>query len=93
LQNIDQLCCGNLGRSEIMLVAAQKLNSPQWHQAAQELAAIAVRRATQTGDYELFGNLPKSVFSPCFFQGAAGIGYQLLRLAHPQTFPSVLLWE
>jgi type 2 lantibiotic biosynthesis protein LanM len=93
LQNIDQLCCGNLGRSEIMLVAAQKLNSPQWHQAAQELAAIAVRRATQTGDYELFGNLPKSVFSPCFFQGVAGIGYQLLRLAHPQTFPSVLLWE
>ncbi|BAZ52082.1 lanthionine synthetase C family protein [Nostoc sp. NIES-4103] len=93
LQNIDQLCCGNLGRSEVMLVAAQKLNSPQWHQAAQELAAIALRRATQIGYYELFGNLPKSVFSPCFFQGTAGIGYQLLRLAHPQTLPSVLLWE
>ncbi|XZF65310.1 MAG: type 2 lanthipeptide synthetase LanM family protein [Gloeotrichia echinulata DVL01] len=93
LQNIDQLCCGNLGRSEIMLVAAQKLDSPQWHQNAQELAAMAVRRATQTGNYELFGNLPKSVFSPCFFQGSAGIGYQLLRLAHPETLPSVLLWE
>jgi lantibiotic modifying enzyme len=76
-----------------MLVAAQKLNSSQWHQTAQELAAMVVRRATQTGNYELFGNLPNSVFSPCFFQGAAGIGYQLLRLAHPQTLPSLLLWE
>lgn len=92
-QNIDQLCCGNLGRAEVMLVAAQKLNSPQWYQSAQELAAMTVRRAAQTGNYELFGNLPKSVFSPCFFQGSAGIGYQLLRLAFPEALPSVLLWE
>lgn len=92
-QNIDQLCCGNLGRAEVMLVAAQKLNSPQWYQSAQELAAMTVRRAAQTGNYELFSNLPKSVFSPCFFQGSAGIGYQLLRLAFPEALPSVLLWE
>lgn len=31
--------------------------------------------------------------SPGFFQGAAGIGYELLRLAHPDHLPSVLLWE
>jgi type 2 lantibiotic biosynthesis protein LanM len=92
-QNIDQLCCGNLGRAEVMLVAAQKLSSPQWYQTSQELAAMVVQRAAQTGNYQLFGNLPKSVFSPCFFQGSAGIGYQLLRLAYPKALPSVLLWE
>jgi lantibiotic modifying enzyme len=31
--------------------------------------------------------------SPGFFQGAAGIGYELLRLVHPDQFPSALLWE
>lgn len=93
LQNIDHLCCGNLGQCEVLLVAAQKLSSPQWYQTAQEIAAMAVRRAAQTGGYELFGNLPHSVFSPCFFQGSAGIGYQLLRLAYPEALPSVLLWE
>jgi type 2 lantibiotic biosynthesis protein LanM len=90
---IDHLCCGNLGRCEVLLVAAQKLGIPQWQQTAQEVAATVVHRAAQTGGYELFGNLPNSVFSPCFFQGAAGIGYQLLRLAYPEALPSVLLWE
>jgi lantibiotic modifying enzyme len=93
LQSIDTLCCGNLGRAEVFLVAVQKLNSPQWFQTAQELAAMVVWRATQTGQYQLLGNFQNSVFSPCFFQGSGGIGYQLLRLAYPEALPSVLLWE
>jgi type 2 lantibiotic biosynthesis protein LanM len=93
LQDVDHLCCGNLGRTEVFLVAGQKLNSPQWYQTARELAAMVVQRATQTGKYQLFGGMPDSVFSPCFFQGSAGIGYQLLRLAYPEALPSVLLWE
>jgi lantibiotic modifying enzyme len=93
LQGVDNLCCGNLGRTEVFLVAGQKLNSPQWYQTAQELAAIVVQRATQTGKYQLLSDMPESVFSPCFFQGSAGIGYQLLRLAYPEALPSVLLWE
>ncbi|MBW4511287.1 MAG: type 2 lantipeptide synthetase LanM family protein [Scytonematopsis contorta HA4267-MV1] len=93
LQNIDHLCCGNLGRSEALLVGAQKQNKPQWYQAAQGLATMTVLRASQTGKYQLFGDSPNSAFTPCFFQGAAGIGYQLLRLAYPEVLPSVLLWE
>lgn len=93
LQDVDHLCCGNLGRTEVFLVAGQKLNSPQWYQTARELAAMVVQRATPTGKYQLFGGMPESVFSPCFFQGSAGIGYQLLRLAYPEALPSVLLWE
>lgn len=93
LQDIDHLCCGNLGRSEVLLVAGQKLSNPQCYKAAQELAAMVVQRAAKTGNYRLFNELPSSVFSPCFFQGMAGIGYQLLRLAYPQSLPSVLLWN
>ena len=30
---------------------------------------------------------------PGLFNGLAGIGYQMLRLAAPGRIPSVLLWE
>ncbi len=93
LQAIDHLCCGNLGRVEVLLVGAQRLNSPDLRQVALQQATNIVARANQTGAYQLFANLPNSVFNPGFFQGTAGIGYQLLRLAYPELLPSVLLWE
>ncbi len=92
LQAIDHLCCGNLGRVEVLLVGAQRLNSPGWRQVALQQATNIVARAQQTGAYQLFANLPNSVFNPGFFQGTAGIGYQLLRLAD-DNLPSILLWE
>jgi type 2 lantibiotic biosynthesis protein LanM len=92
-QEIDQICCGNLGRMEAMLVAGAKLNNPRYQQNAQELATQVCNRVSKVGAYSLLGNLPKSIFSPCFFQGTAGIGYHLLRLAYPHILPSVLLWE
>jgi len=52
-----------------------------------------VARAEDTGTFALDPLLPRSVSSPGFFQGTAGIGYELLRIAHPEKLPSVLLWE
>jgi lantibiotic modifying enzyme len=51
-----------------------------------------VARARRSGAYRLFPNLPSTAFNPGFFQGVAGIGYSLLRLAD-KDLPSVLLWE
>ena len=93
LQAIDHLCCGNLGRTEVLLVGAQRCSRPDWYQVAFQNATSVVARAKCTGAYQLFPNLPNSVFNPGFFQGTAGIGYQLLRLAQPEQLPSVLLWE
>lgn len=92
LQAIDHLCCGNLGRVEVFLVGAQRCSRPDWYQVAFQNATNVVAKAKRTGAYQLFPNLPNSVFNPGFFPGTAGIGYQLLRLAQPQL-PSVLLWE
>ena len=39
------------------------------------------------------GWLRAGAFDPGLSQGTAGIGYQLLRLAHPALVPSVLLWD
>ncbi|MBW4494007.1 MAG: type 2 lantipeptide synthetase LanM family protein [Oscillatoria princeps RMCB-10] len=92
LQGVDCVCCGNFGRLEALLAGAQKLCRPQLREIALQKAAWGVARAQKMGGYQ-FPNLPVSAFSPSFFQGTAGIGYQLLRLAHPDMLPSVLLWE
>ncbi|RUT08300.1 hypothetical protein DSM106972_014680 [Dulcicalothrix desertica PCC 7102] len=93
LQDVDFLCCGNFGRFEVLLVAAQKLSRPLLREIAQQRAACVIARAEQIGAYELFTDLPKQVFNLSFFQGTSGIGYELLRLAYPERLPSVLLWE
>ena len=51
------------------------------------------RRAERAGAFALHPLLPAGAFSPGLFQGSAGIGYALLRLARPDLVPSVLLWE
>ncbi|ACC81750.1 type 2 lanthipeptide synthetase LanM family protein [Nostoc punctiforme] len=92
LEAIDHLCCGNMGRVEVLLVGAQRCDRSDWHQIALQNATNVVARANRTGAYQLFANLPSSVFNPGLFQGTAGIGYELLRLAN-NDLPCVLLWE
>jgi lantibiotic modifying enzyme len=93
LQNLDHLCCGNFGRMEVLLLAASKLSPSELGNKVQKQAAWVVERAKQVGAFYLFPELSGEVYNPGFFQGTAGIGYQLLRLAYPESFPSVLLWE
>jgi lantibiotic modifying enzyme len=59
---------------------------------ASKWAWQIVARAEDSGTFALHPLLPKGVYSPGFFQGTAGIGYELLRIAHPDMLPSVLLW-
>jgi type 2 lantibiotic biosynthesis protein LanM len=90
LTGIDHLCCGNMGRVEFLLTASRKLSRPELLEDAMQIASQVVARANQKGH---FGYGPILTFHPGFFQGAAGIGYELLRLAYPDQLPSVLLWE
>lgn len=93
VQGVDHLCCGAFGRIEFLLKAGRQLGRPDLLELAERYTAAVVRRAEKTGAFRLFGNLPSGTYSPAFFQGMAGIGYELLRLACPDGFPSVLLWE
>jgi type 2 lantibiotic biosynthesis protein LanM len=90
LQATDFLCCGNFGRAETFLVAADVLEQPEWRRVCETGVTAAVTRASLVGHYRLFTT--GGLYNPGFFQGTAGIGYQLLRLAHNEL-PSVLLWQ
>jgi type 2 lantibiotic biosynthesis protein LanM len=88
---VDRLCCGNMGRAELLLVGGRQLSCPELTDAATGIASRVLERSEENGSFGLNTLSPDQPFNPGFLQGTAGIGYGLLRMAHP--LPSVLLWE
>ena len=93
LQGADNVCCGSFGRIEFLWTAGHRLDRQDLTDQALRQATRLMSRARKSGGYHLVTALPKGAYSPGFFQGASGIGYQLLRLADPASIPSVLLME
>lgn len=94
----DHLCCGEFGNLELFLAAGQRLGRADLMQRAQILGTAVIARADHKAHGHRNGfqtNLGpcESIFIPGLFDGLAGIGYQMLRLAAPDRVPSVLLWE
>jgi type 2 lantibiotic biosynthesis protein LanM len=93
LTSVDNLCCGNFGRLDLLITASQRLNQPHLLQVAWQWAGALVRHARQKSSFHFLHQLPRQAYNPGLFTGGAGIGYECLRLAFPERFPSVLLWE
>ena len=95
LAQTADLCCGHLGRAEILLSGGRELANDAYRQAGAALASRLVHEAHKNGGYVFIPGLPPDIIQPGLFKGLAGIGYSLLRLASPaaQPVPSVLLWE
>ncbi len=90
LTAIDHLCCGNLGRAEILLQASRALSDPDLAAVARSLAGRVLRRAAG-GRFRCVPHGGEGLADPSFFRGEAGIGFALLRLAGPGVLPSPLL--
>ena len=93
LGNVDQLCCGNLGPVDFLVEASHRLGRPDLLREAVQRATQIVRRAKNVGGYRFFALVPGWTDSLSFFQGIAGVGYELLRLAEPGGVPCALLWQ
>ncbi len=90
----DHLCCGNIGRCDVLFTAGRHLGRQPIVEAATKLATAVEADALSRGYFQFVS--PGSeylVFEPTFFQGLSGIGYQFLRLAAPSRLPSVLAFE
>lgn len=77
---LDDLCCGNAGRAEILLRADRSLADGSTLADARALALRVIGRGAPGG-------------GPTLFRGLAGIGYTLLRLADPERLPCILSLE
>ena len=93
LSDEDHVCCGNLGRLDLLVEASRRLGSSEALDQARGSASLLVRRAARSGGYGLYAQVPGVTDSLSLFQGTAGIGYELLRLAEPEQMPCMLLWE
>jgi lantibiotic modifying enzyme len=93
VNGVDHLCCGNLGRADILLYASQKLNAPDFKTMALKIAASVIQNENDNGYYSLYDQTRANIQNFGFFQGLSGIGYELLRLAYPEMIRSVLIFE
>jgi lantibiotic modifying enzyme len=91
LGQADHLCCGHLGRAEVLLTAGDRLGVTSAASAAHVIAVRVVARARRRQHFRLStAGVEYRVLDPGFFRGLSGIGYQLLRLSAPGRLPSVL---
>jgi lantibiotic modifying enzyme len=81
----DFVCCGNMGRAEILVEAAMELGRDDLLEAARQIASGVAGR----GDMRQFAP-SHPYYNPGFFRGAAGLGYSFLRCADPASLPCVL---
>ncbi|MBD2207954.1 type 2 lantipeptide synthetase LanM [Calothrix sp. FACHB-1219] len=93
LNLVDRLSCGNFGIIDVFLEAATKLSHPNLLADAQKLAASIVNKTHETGHFYLFSPHHQDIYNPGFFNGMAGIGYELLRLSYPKLLPAILLFD
>jgi type 2 lantibiotic biosynthesis protein LanM len=91
MEGPDHLCCGNLGRVDVMLTTGGVLGRETLRRAAELRAAMVIQRAVTTGSFRLKEG--RGMNKTGFFRGLAGVGYQMLRLVRPEEVPSVLAFQ
>jgi type 2 lantibiotic biosynthesis protein LanM len=90
----DHLCCGSLGRADVLLTAGRCTGRQAEAGLGAEMADSVATQILQAGRLGLRGQgYQRGAPAVGLFQGLAGIGYQLLRTAAPGALPSVLAFE
>ncbi|WP_428261349.1 type 2 lanthipeptide synthetase LanM family protein [Haliangium sp.] len=84
------LCHGDAGVLDVLLHGERVLGAPRWRAAIDEHLPVMLASIAEHG---FIGGVPLNVETPGLMDGIAGIGYGLLRLAHPDRLPSVLALE
>lgn len=91
--DVDDLCCGNFGCVELLLGMYDRFDDMRALEKAHEIVKGIRDLAQFRGAYRLSAARGTNNFAPSLFQGIAGIGYSLLRLAEPNSLPCLLLLE
>lgn len=86
----DHVCCGNLGRAEVLAVGARRGLADR--SAATRLVGRCLARRDEEGRLVLKGHSAEFT-NPTWFNGVCGAAYTLLRMSYPDVLPSVVRFE
>ncbi|MBO9131336.1 type 2 lanthipeptide synthetase LanM family protein [Bacillus sp. 165] len=81
------LCHGDFGNADVLLTAGMELENQEWIEKALKYGTSALLESKARG---WSCGIPQEDETPSLMIGMAGIGYGLLRLAHPEIVPSIL---
>ncbi|SNT60790.1 type 2 lanthipeptide synthetase LanM [Actinacidiphila glaucinigra] len=84
----DSLCHGTLGLVEALLTTSEYIGDAELRRVARDAAAGVAQRVLAG---RVVTGVPRGTWTPGLLDGAAGIGYGLLRTAAPHRVPNVLL--
>ncbi len=87
----DHLCCGRTGGIDFLIEKAMRLDDAEAMECAKELISTLLSEKRERGHYSLMNSDGRYVKNPTLFQGTAGIGYEMLRIAAPGIIKSVLI--
>ena len=85
----DNLCCGSLGRLDLLLEAGVRLGKESLVATGMRMGRGMAQHVTRHG-YTSIAQNEQSPTGPGFWQGLAGVGYTMLRLSKPDRYRSVL---
>lgn len=91
LADMEHICCGDMGRVDVLVHASERLGDPDLFATACALARRVLMKAERKGRFDGLVRSPHR--DPTLFSGEAGIGYTLLRLARPGELPCLLAME
>lgn len=80
----DTLCHGNMGKTELFLSMYQQSKEKKYLELSKNVALTIIK----TDEYR--SRSIKGFPAIGLFTGLSGIGYQLLRISHPEKVPSIL---
>ncbi|AJE52414.1 type 2 lanthipeptide synthetase LanM family protein [Paenibacillus polymyxa] len=82
------ICHGSLGNIELLILAGQALNRPEWVAEAKKQGNIALNYFFEHSKFKT--GLPTALDSQGLWLGLSGIGYQFMRLHSLTSLPSIL---
>lgn len=91
LESRDHLCCGRTGGIDFLIEKAMRLDDAEAMECAKEKISALIFEKQVRGHYSLMNADGHYTKNPTLFQGTAGIGYEMLRIAAPEIIKSILI--
>jgi type 2 lantibiotic biosynthesis protein LanM len=88
---VDHLCCGIMGRATFLDLLTRYNNDTLAGATRDRIVGALISQPVKS--WKMINGVREFVMVPGFFNGLAGVGYELLRMYVDPSLPCVLTWD